>query len=234
MLPHRHYCKSCTYAAPLDKNDDDDMRFPVQLIKTKIAAHLRSIPALNAHPTFPISHHKNYISTISQAHVNNDNNMNMMNTKKSLSFNRIEHIRKNHSPTNAKKFIPRKAAVELTQNARSLFKKLLKNRSQEGGGIILKLQHSTSGQPRMVFTFGFVEQKDIEEHDEGVSLELLEDEKSPKLPVDSMNDGLPKLIIHGSSFIKVLGGTLNVEITDDGEFIPKIHDREGNLIDPNV
>ncbi len=66
-----------------------------------------------------------------------------------------------------KKFIPRKAAVALTEKARNLFKKLLQNRTKDGGGILLKLQQSTTGQPRMVFTFGFANSHEIGNQDEG-------------------------------------------------------------------
>lgn len=142
------------------------------------------------------------------------------------------------STSKIKRFIPRKAAIELTPKARKIFQQLLKNRSSSNnngcGGIILKLQHSTSGQPRMVFTFGFIDQTDVSDTDEGVSLELLEDGVTPKSPKDSINDGLPKLFVHETSFMKVLGGKLDVEIANDGNLIPKIYDKEGNLMDPNA
>lgn len=210
--------------------------------RTNMSTHLRSIlPAVTttAHLNFPIMLLKNHESTISPIRSHHQNsNMTVMNMNTVSSFNNISEVNTmrqfSSSGINAKRFIPRKAAVALTQNTRSLFKKLLQNRSQEGGGIILKLQHSTSGQPRLVFTLGFIEQNDVSETDEGVSLELLEDEETPKSPKDSMNDGLPKLFVHETSFMKVLGGTLDVEVTKDGNFIPKIRDKEGNLIEPNV
>ena len=64
------------------------------------------------------------------------------------------------------KFIPRKAAVAFTDKARNLFKKLLENRENKDG-ILLKLQQSTTGQPRMVFTFGFAKLNEIGKQDEG-------------------------------------------------------------------
>ena len=67
-----------------------------------------------------------------------------------------------------------------------------------------------------------------------VSLEVLEDGTTPKSPIDSMNDGLPKLYIHSSAFIKVLGATVDLEVTNDGNILLKLYDKEGNVIDPNA
>lgn len=100
-------------------------------------------------------------------------------------------------------------------------------------GIMLKYQMSTAGQMKMVFAFEFVRPADIGPDDEGVSLELLDD-GSPKPPSESEQDSLPKLYIHHTAFMKVLGGTLDVDIKKDGSFTPILYDREGNLLDPNV
>mmetsp|Transcript_7989 Transcript_7989/g.11404 ORF Transcript_7989/g.11404 Transcript_7989/m.11404 type:complete len:151 (-) Transcript_7989:1648-2100(-) len=133
-----------------------------------------------------------------------------------------------------RKFIPHKAAVQLSEKARMLFQTLLQHApSPSNAGIILKYQQSSSGEPRMVFTFGFVNENDVEENDERVSLEVLED-GSPKPPMECLNDGLPKLIVHQSAFIKVLGGTLDVNMKKDGSFEPLLYDKEGNKIDPNA
>lgn len=94
----------------------------------------------------------------------------------------------------------------------------------------------------MVYTFQFVADNDIDhEQDEGVSLEMVPSSKVdpstgelilvPKLPVDSRNDGLPKLYIHHHAFLKVLGATIDV---DTETFAPILYDREGNRMDPNA
>ena len=63
-----------------------------------------------------------------------------------------------------------------------------------------------------------------------ISLELLAD-GSPKPPEESRNDGLPKLYVHHDSFMKVLGATVDVDLET---VTPIMHDREGNLMDPNA
>ena len=65
-----------------------------------------------------------------------------------------------------RKFIPRKAAVELTDKARTFFRALLANNPQRDG-IMLNYQQASSGQPRMVFSFGFVTKDELTEEDEG-------------------------------------------------------------------
>ena len=71
-----------------------------------------------------------------------------------------------------------------------------------------------------------------------VSLEVVTNpetnEEAPKSPLDSINDGLPKLYIHHSAFLKILGGTLDIQIGSDGSILPIIFDREGNELDPNA
>ncbi len=103
-------------------------------------------------------------------------------------------------------FVPRIAAVQLTDKARMFFKQLLENPMRPDIiGIMLNYDQSKSGEPRMVYTFKFVTHNDIDlEQDEGVSLETIpsidpstkEPILIPKPPVDSRNDGLPKLYIH--------------------------------------
>lgn len=67
-----------------------------------------------------------------------------------------------------------------------------------------------------------------------VSLEVLED-GTPKPPSESWNDELPKLYIHHGAFMKVLGGTLDIELNaETGELRPKLFDREGHEMDPNA
>mmetsp|Transcript_15933 Transcript_15933/g.27163 ORF Transcript_15933/g.27163 Transcript_15933/m.27163 type:complete len:101 (+) Transcript_15933:29-331(+) len=68
-----------------------------------------------------------------------------------------------------------------------------------------------------------------------VSLEVLEDGITPKPPSESWNDNLPKLYIHHNAFMKVLGGTLDVDFNaETGDLTPKLFDREGNVMDPNA
>jgi hypothetical protein len=140
-------------------------------------------------------------------------------------------------------FVPRIAAVQLTEKARLLFKKLLDNPVRPDIiGIMLNYDQSKSGEPRMVYTFQFVTDKDVDyEQDEGVSLELVPSSKVdpstgepiliPKPPVESRNDGLPKLYIHHHAFLKVLGATIDV---DTETIAPILYDREGNCMDPNA
>lgn len=64
-----------------------------------------------------------------------------------------------------RKFIPRRAAVQLTEKARIFFKALLEN-SPEKDGILLNYQQASSGQPRMVFSFSFVTKDELSEEDE--------------------------------------------------------------------
>jgi hypothetical protein len=64
------------------------------------------------------------------------------------------------------KFIPRKAAVKLSDNARTLFKKLLETNPSKDG-ILLNYHQSSTGEPRMVFSFSFVTKDELIEEDEG-------------------------------------------------------------------
>ncbi|KAG7365450.1 hypothetical protein IV203_038654 [Nitzschia inconspicua] len=125
--------------------------------------------------------------------------------------------------------IPRKAAVQLTDSARSLFQKLLDSKPDKDG-ILLDYHQSSSGQPRMVFSFRFVSKEELVDEDEGVTLELNED-GTPKSPKETWNDGKPKLYVHHNAFMKVLGATVDV---DRENMTPILYDREGNVMDPNA
>ena len=133
------------------------------------------------------------------------------------------------SPNKRKKFVPRKAAVELTEKARMLFKKLLENHPSRDG-ILLNYNQSSTGEPRMVFSFSFVNQDDLDEQDEGVSLEV-DEEGNPKSPKDALDDGLPKLYVHHNAFLKVLGATVDV---DTEKITPVLYDKEGFELDANA
>lgn len=128
-----------------------------------------------------------------------------------------------------KKFVPRKAAVKLTDKARTLFKKLLENQPSRDG-ILLNYNQSSSGQPRMVFSFSFVSKDELHEQDEGVSLEV-DDEGNPKSPREALDDGLPKLYVHHNAFLKVLGATVDV---DPEKITPILYDKEGFELDANA
>ncbi|KAG7345975.1 hypothetical protein IV203_005042 [Nitzschia inconspicua] len=125
--------------------------------------------------------------------------------------------------------IPRKAAVQLTDSARSLFQKLLDSKPDKAG-ILLDYHQSSSGQPRMVFSFRFVSKEELVDEDEGVTLELNED-GTPKSPRETWNDGKPKLYVHHNAFMKVLGATVDV---DRENMTPILYDREGYVMDPNA
>lgn len=137
-------------------------------------------------------------------------------------------------------FVPRKAAVKLTDKAREFFKTLLDNPPRKDiVGVMLNYGQPQSGEPRMVFSFQFVTADEIDwDQDEGVSLELVKEVdrngnmvEVPKPPSDSQFDGLPKLYVHHNAFLKVLGATVDV---DTEAVSPVLYDREGNIMDPNA
>lgn len=129
-----------------------------------------------------------------------------------------------------KSFVPRKAAISLTPKCRKLFRNLLSVANSDVAGVMVRFRQASNGQPRMCFTFDFVTSSEIGPNDEGVSLEVQEDGITPKSPIDSQSDGLPKLYIHHNAFIKVLGSM--IDVGDDG-VSPILFDRQGNKLDPN-
>ena len=68
-----------------------------------------------------------------------------------------------------KRFIPRKAAVQLTPKAREFFKKLLESDPTKKG-ILLDYHQASSGEPRMVFSFKFVNNTDDDDGGDGGTL----------------------------------------------------------------
>lgn len=66
----------------------------------------------------------------------------------------------------AHSFVPRKAPVNLTEKSRLFFKALLENASPSVAGVMLNYHQSSSGEPRMVFSFGFVKAEDVTANDE--------------------------------------------------------------------
>ena len=128
-----------------------------------------------------------------------------------------------------RKYIPRKAAVELTEQARTFFKKLLKA-NPEKAGIMLHYQQATSGQPRMVFSFDFVTKDGLGQSEEGISLEINED-GTPKSPEEALVDGKQKLHISSNAFLKVLGAKVDIDMEN---ITPILYDKEGNQMDPNA
>lgn len=139
------------------------------------------------------------------------------------------------SPSDRKvkhKFVPRKAAVAMTPKARNYFRALLDHSSSPDiVGVLLNYHQSSSGEPRMVFSFDFCKAEHLSPMDEGISLEVLDDGVTPKPPDESQEDGLKKLYVHHNAFMKVLGCTLDV---DKESFEPLLFDREGNKLDPNA
>lgn len=104
-------------------------------------------------------------------------------------------------------------------------------------GILLKYEVSAKQAMRMTFKFDLIKdrEKELTDQDEGVSLEVLEDGVTPKPPTESWDDNLPKLYIHQSAFMKVLGAKLDVDFNSEtGDLTPKLFDREGFELDPNV
>jgi hypothetical protein len=70
---------------------------------------------------------------------------------------------------NAKKkktFIPKKAAVKMTEQARAFFVALLE-KNPDKTGIMINFDQASSGQPRMVYSFDFVTKEELSPQDEG-------------------------------------------------------------------
>lgn len=66
------------------------------------------------------------------------------------------------------KFVPQKAAVALTPKARNFFKALLESTSNpDVVGIMLNYHQSSTGEPRMVFSFDFAKTNQLTDQDEG-------------------------------------------------------------------
>lgn len=104
-------------------------------------------------------------------HSSNDNNTQQVQSQtpplSSLSSSPFGNTTKNKSNRRKKKrIIPRKAAVELTEKARTIFQKLLDNQPTKDG-ILLNYKQSATGEPRMVFSFSFVSKEDLDDQDEG-------------------------------------------------------------------
>lgn len=133
--------------------------------------------------------------------------------------------------------IPRKAAIAITPKARNILKQIINITKSQG--ILLKYEISSQHALRMAFKFVLIKDLTTEidtNTDEGISLEVLDvDGFTPKSPIDSYNDNLPKLYISQTAFMKVLGGTLDVDINvDTGDMIPRLVDCEGHDMDPNA
>ena len=124
-------------------------------------------------------------------------------------------------------------------------------------GILVKCDHSTAGQPRMVFSMSFLTEGQVHAEDskgrgEAVLLSLSKsssrsiEESRLETPHPSVNvengawlssghetdsPDVPDqvLYIHQTAFMKLLGST--VDLDEDGEI--KFIDREGFKIDPN-
>lgn len=122
-----------------------------------------------------------------------------------------------------RRIVMRKPPVTLTDTARSFFQKLLQSPPRDNViGIMLDYHQSTSGEPRMVYSFRFVNAKDIDDK---------LDESVPLWEEDSTEPTRPKLYVHHNAFLKVLGAKLDVDVE---KVTPILYDREGNLMDPNA
>jgi hypothetical protein len=64
------------------------------------------------------------------------------------------------------KFIPKKAAVAMTEQARTFFVALLE-KNPDKAGIMINFDQASSGQPRMVYSFDFVTEEELSPQDEG-------------------------------------------------------------------
>lgn len=187
---------------------------------------------------FPSNHRQNCTSRYFSTSNNDDNDDDDSNTLQSASplSSPLVTMTKGSSNTKPKtkkkrknRFVPRKAAVRLTDKARTLFQKLIDNHPSRDG-ILLNYNQSSTGEPRMVFSFSFVSKDEIDPQDEGVSLEVDAD-GNPKPPKDALNDGLPKLYVHHNAFLKVLGAKVDV---DTETLAPVLFDKEGFELDANV
>jgi hypothetical protein len=136
----------------------------------------------------------------------------------------------------------RKPPVTLTAAARIFFQKLFSSESLRDGivGIILDHHQSTSGEPRMVYSFRFVTNADVDASlDEAVPLweeknERNDDDEQPKdddADAKQQHQQKKSLYVHHNAFLKVLGATLDVDMTT---VTPILYDREGNVMDPNA
>ena len=134
-----------------------------------------------------ISHaYKNYYSTSTSSlkedssskegvdHSSNDNNTQQVVQSQTPPLSSLTsssspfgNATKNNSKRRKKKrIIPRKAAVTLTEKARTIFQKLLDNQPTKEG-ILLNYTQSATGEPRMVFSFSFVSKEELDDQDEG-------------------------------------------------------------------
>ena len=150
-------------------------------------------------------------------------------SQKPVLLQSFSTINTNNKNKKKRKYVPRKAAIEMTEEARTFFKKLLEM-NPDKAGIMLNYKQATSGQPRMVFSFDFVSKEGLEESEEGISLEI-NDDGTPKSPAETLKDGKQKLYISSNAFLKVLGATVDINMEN---ITPILYDREGNQMDPNA
>eukprot|EP00549_Striatella_unipunctata_P012016 CAMPEP_0118688362 /NCGR_PEP_ID=MMETSP0800-20121206/8877_1 /TAXON_ID=210618 ORGANISM="Striatella unipunctata, Strain CCMP2910" /NCGR_SAMPLE_ID=MMETSP0800 /ASSEMBLY_ACC=CAM_ASM_000638 /LENGTH=226 /DNA_ID=CAMNT_0006585611 /DNA_START=13 /DNA_END=693 /DNA_ORIENTATION=+ len=145
-------------------------------------------------------------------------------------------ITKRHVPIareSRRTFVPRKAPIEITENARNILTALLGlTKKNDVVGIMLGYDQSSTGEPRMVFSLNFVTEAELTQDDEGVSLV---DHESDSEASAGIAENKPKLYIHRHAFMKVLGGSLDIDLVKEtGDLKPVLKDREGNLMDPNA
>ena len=147
------------------------------------------------------------------------------------------------------KFVPLKPAVDLTPKARSFFLQLTQNPPRPDiCGVRLNYHQASSGEPRMVFSFAFVTEKELDAFDEAVPLlvgnksteesnnarhdDTATESDDPNNPSDHSQEVKqpPTLYVSGNAFLKVLGAKVDL----DNQFMPVLYDKEGNKMDPNA
>lgn len=141
------------------------------------------------------------------------------------------------------KFVPLKPAVNITPRAQQFFLKLLHDPPRPTiCGVRLNYDQSSSGQPRMVFSFSFVTPEELDGMDEAVPLEKKTNDDAvtgqrgddqsiePNDTSTSNAPTVPTLYVSANAFLKVLGSTVDI----DENFSPILYDKEGNRMDPNA
>lgn len=69
---------------------------------------------------------------------------------------------------------PLRPCISINEQARDYFVALIKHINPEGGGILIQFVHSTSGQPRMVFSMSFMNEDDLAREEGEVGGEKVE------------------------------------------------------------
>jgi hypothetical protein len=122
---------------------------------------------------------------------------------------------------------PLKPCLTLNPSAKEYLSALLSGASSNYAGVILKLDHSKEGQPRMVYSFGYINDDELaaeEKVGRGEVVNLLLDDDEEEY------DKKMILYVHETAFMKLLGCTLDYDFIK-GEIT--FTDKGGNLMDAN-